>query len=206
MLFSDAINGFPVYRKSKAGITAKEILKLCFAGDLPDKNVCKRVPVGVTESATFIVDLEAVHHKDLTVDDNGFYGAHSSPTEHFQVFIDGGGKVSAMCRISKPDPESESAAYDHFVIRRQYSWPRSDKNFRRMIAKVEHGGKFLRFAIVQYTVNMTPDEAKLLFSQTKRHSGTQVRTKPSVLERVRQLAIRSALRRLLITFKRKQGA
>ena len=143
--------------------------------------MCKRVPVDVTESATFIVDLEAVHHKDLTVDDNGFYGAHSSPTEHFQVFIDGRGKVSAMCRISKPDPESESAvftAYDHFVIRRQYSWPRSDKNFRRMIAKVEHGGKFLRFAIVQYTVNMTPDEAKLLFSQTKRHSGTQVRTKP----------------------------
>lgn len=45
----------------------------------------------------------------------------------------------------------------------------------------------MRFAIVQYTVNMTPDEAKLLFSQTKRHSGTQVRTKPSVLERVRQL-------------------
>ena len=84
-----------------------------------------------------------------------------------------------MCRISKPDLESKSevfTAYDHFVIRRQYSWPRSDKNFRRMIAKVEHGGKFLRFAIVQYTVNMTPDEAKLLFSQTKCHSGTQVRT------------------------------
>ena len=55
-----------------------------------------------------------------------------------------------------------------------------------MIAKVEHEGKFLRFAMVQYTVNMTPDGAKLLFSQTKRHSGTQVRTKPSVLERVRQ--------------------
>lgn len=152
MLFSGAINGFPVYRTSKGGITAKEILELCLDGDLGDKNVCKRVPVGVTESATFILDLEAVHHKDLTVDDNGFYGAHSSPTEHYQVSIDGRGKVSAMCRISKPDPESESAvftAYDHFVIRRQYSWPRSDKNFRRMIAKVEHKGKLLRFAIVQ---------------------------------------------------------
>lgn len=55
-----------------------------------------------------------------------------------------------------------------------------------MIAKVEHKGKWLRFAIVQYTVNMTPDQAKLLFSQTKRHLGTQVRTKPSVLERLRE--------------------
>ena len=48
MLFSGAINGFPVYRRSKAGITAKEILQLCIDGDLPDKNMCKRVPVGVT--------------------------------------------------------------------------------------------------------------------------------------------------------------
>ena len=85
---------------------AKEILELCLDGDLGDKNVCKRVPVGVTESATFILDLEAVHHKDLTVDDNGFYGAHSSPTEHYQVSIDGRGKVSAMCRISKPDQKA----------------------------------------------------------------------------------------------------
>lgn len=38
MLFSGAINGFPVYRRSKVGITAKEILQLCIDGDLPDKN------------------------------------------------------------------------------------------------------------------------------------------------------------------------
>ena len=85
MLFSGAINGFPVYRKSKAGIMAKEILQLCVDGDLPDKNVCKRVPVGVTEN--FIVDLEAVHHKDLTVDDNGFYGAHPAQPSTFRFSL-----------------------------------------------------------------------------------------------------------------------
>ena len=83
-----------------------------------------------------------------------------------------------MTKISKPDTESScevSTAYDHFVIRRQYSWPSDDKNFHRMIAKVEHEGKFLRLAIIQYTVNMTPDEAKLLSCPPKKGKKTPFR-------------------------------
>lgn len=178
-------------------------------GNVPPDKICRKVPAGVAESATFIVDLESVNFKDLTVDDNGFYGAHSSPSEDYQVLLDEQGKVSAITRIDKLDTESRSKllTYDHFVIRRQYSWPRNDKNFRRMIAKVEHEGKFLQFGIVQYTVNMTPDEAKLLFSKpqnSKRPSSAQVRTKPTVLEKVREMARRSAQRRLLATFRTRQ--
>lgn len=33
-----------------------------------------------------------------------------------------------------------------------------------MIAKVEHEDKFLRLAVMQYTVEMTPQEAKMLLS------------------------------------------
>lgn len=47
----------------------------------------------------------------------------------------------------------------------QYSWPRKEKkNFRRIIAKVEQVEKFLQFAIVQYTINLSSDEAKMLFA------------------------------------------
>ena len=74
-----------------------------------------------------------------------------------------------------------------------------------MIAKVEHGGKFLQFAIVQYTVNMTPDEAKLLFSQTKRHLGTQVRSKPSVLERLRQLGDMYSAKKIINHIQKEEG-
>ena len=138
--------------KKKTGMTVKEI-EMCIGGVVPEKKVCRRVPTGVTESAIFIVDLEAVHYKELTVDDNGFYGAPSSPSEHFEVFLDGQGKVRAMTKIFKPETESSCevlTAYDYFVIRRYYSWSSDDKNFRRMVAKVEHEGKFLRLAIIQY--------------------------------------------------------
>ena len=151
-MFSGHINGFPVYKRSKSGITSKEILDICIRGNVLDEKVCTRVPAGITESGIFIVDLQAACYKDLTVDDNGVYGSHSSPSEDFQVFFDDRGNISAVKRIDKNDKETISeiqTSRSHFIVRRQYSWPRKDKNFRRMIAKVEHEEKFLQFAIVQ---------------------------------------------------------
>ena len=162
----------------------------------------------VTESAVFVVDLEAVHYKDLTVDDNG---VHSSPSEDFQVFLDDQGKISAMTRIGRSDSETRSllSAYDHFVIRRQYSWSSKSKDFRRMIAKVEHEDKFLRFAVVQYTVKMTPSEAKLLLSKPygsgRSTSEPHVRTKPSILEGIRKLGDKNSAKQIISQIEKKAG-
>ena len=209
---SGDINGFPVYKRSKSGITSKEILQICIEGSATDTKVCTRVPAGITESSIFTVDLESVHYKDLTVDDNGVYGAHSSPSENFQVFLDEQGRVSDINRKDERDTETRSTpqtSFDHFVIRRQYSWTRKNKNFRRMIAKVEHQGNFLRFAIVQYTVNMTPDEAKAVFAnqgiEKKRSSAPQVRTKPSVLERMREMGNKSSAKQIINKIQKEAG-
>ena len=69
----------------------------------------------------FVEDLEAVQLEDLTVDDNGVYGAHSSPSEHFQVFLDDQGTISGLSRIGRSDSQTKRSlldAYDHFIIRR----------------------------------------------------------------------------------------
>ena len=160
-----------------------------------------------------IVDLEAVHYKDLTVDDNRVYGAHSSPrSEDFQVFLDEQGRVSVINRKDERDTETRSTpqtSFDHFVIRRQYSWTRKNKTFHRMIAKVEHEGKFLRFAIVQYTVNMTPDEAKAVFAnqgiRKKRSSVPQVRMKQSVLERMREMGDKNSAKQIINKIQKEAG-
>ena len=134
---SGKINGFPVYKDTKTGIYSKEIMDICVGQNVPEEKICTRVPTGITESAVFVVDLEAVQFKDLTVDDNGVYGAHSSPSEHFQVSLDDQGKISGLNRIGRSDSETKGSlldAYDHFVIRRQYSWSGNNKDFRRMIA------------------------------------------------------------------------
>ncbi|KAJ7389396.1 hypothetical protein OS493_031926 [Desmophyllum pertusum] len=208
------INGFPVYKRSKSGITSKEILDICIGGNVSDDKVCARVPAGITESGIFIVDLQAVCYKDLTVDDNGVYGSHSSPSEDFQVFFDDLGNISAVEKINKNDKETISeiqTTRSHFIVRKQYSWPGKDKNFRRLIAKVEHEEKFLQFAIVQYTVNMTSDEAKMLFANPEnsrkrgRPSEPKLRTKPSVLWRMREMGSKSSAKQIINNIHREVG-
>ncbi|KAJ7375742.1 hypothetical protein OS493_039175 [Desmophyllum pertusum] len=39
---SSHINGFPVYKRSKSGITSKEILDICIGGNVSDDKVCAR--------------------------------------------------------------------------------------------------------------------------------------------------------------------
>ncbi|KAJ7391193.1 hypothetical protein OS493_019324 [Desmophyllum pertusum] len=211
---SSHINGFPVYKRSKSGITSKEILDICIGGNVSDDKVCARVPAGITESGIFIVDLQAVCYKDLTVDDNGVYGSHSSPSEDFQVFFDDLGNISAVEKINKNDKETISeiqTTRSHFIVRKQYSWPGKDKNFRRLIAKVEHEEKFLQFAIVQYTVNMTSDEAKMLFANPEnsrkrgRPSEPKLRTKPSVLWRMREMGSKSSAKQIINNIHREVG-
>lgn len=167
--FYGSINGFPVYKNVTTGITSEKILKICVNQEVPKEKICSTVPAGVTESAGFVVDLEAVSYKDLTVDGNGVqYGAHSSLSENFQVFLDGQGKISAMTRIGRSNSEAKRSllnAFDLFTIRRQYGWSSQSKDFQHMIAKVEHEDKFLRLAVMQYTVEMTPQEAKMLLSK-----------------------------------------
>ena len=80
-----------------------------------------------------------------------------------------------------------------------------------MIAKVEHEEKFLQFAIVQYTVNMSSDEAKMLFAtpansrKRSRPSVPQVRTKPSVLERMREMGSKSSAKQIINNIQNELG-
>lgn len=69
-----------------------------------------------------------------------------------------------------------------------------------MIAKVEHEDKFLRLAVMQYTVEMTPQEAKMLLSKPYGSSQStwepHVRTKSSVLQEIRKMSHKSSAKRI----------
>lgn len=180
--------------------------------NVPAEKICTRVPTGITESAVFVVDLEAIQLEDLIVDDNGVYGAHSSPSEHFQVFLDNQGKISGLNRIGRSHSETKRSlldAHDHFIIGRQYSWSINNMDFRHMIAKVEHEDDFMRFAVVQYAVKMTPEEAKLILSKPyggcRSSSEPHVRTKPSILEGMRKMGHKSSARQIISEIEKKAG-
>ncbi|KAJ7385957.1 hypothetical protein OS493_012286 [Desmophyllum pertusum] len=67
------INGCPVFRQSKKGLTISEILEICVCEKVQPAYVCRKVPQAVRENAVFVVDIkDAVPHRDLTADDNGY--------------------------------------------------------------------------------------------------------------------------------------
>lgn len=44
------ISGRPVFKVSQRGLSTKEVIDICIAGNFDAKKVCSRVPDGVTES------------------------------------------------------------------------------------------------------------------------------------------------------------
>jgi len=76
-----------------------------------------------------------------------------------------------------------------------------------MIAKVEHDGNFIRFAVVQYAVKMTPGEGKLILSKPyggcQRTSESHVRTKPSILEGIRKMGHKSSAKQIISEIEKK---
>ncbi|KAJ7382626.1 hypothetical protein OS493_033984 [Desmophyllum pertusum] len=150
---------FP-YTKDPKWNYFKEILDICIGGNVSDDKVCARVPAGITESGIFIVDLQAVCYKDLTVDDNGVYGSHSSPSEDFQVFFDDLGNISAVEKINKNDKETIT---------------------KMLFANPENSRKRGR-----------PSEPKL-------------RTKPSVLWRMREMGSKSSAKQIINNIHREVG-
>ena len=188
--YIDKINGCPVFKKMKKGIGLKDILGICLSEKVPEKLICHEVPSAVTESAVFVVNLEKIKIEDLTTDDCGVYGTHSSPSEIVSVRLNDLGQIEDY--LSSRDKDAENVLpVDKFVIKRQYSWHSKSKDFRRTIVQVEHQGQCLRYAIVQYLINCSPEVVHQLFQKPYGNSGKTTsghfRTKPSVLANIKKL-------------------
>lgn len=183
------INGQPVFKVSQKGLSTKEVIDICIAGNFDTKKVCRKVAHGVTESAIFIVDLNIVNEGDLTTDGNGVYARHSCPTEVVRVDFSSESRIK---RVSKRKKGKNPEGSHIFSVKRHYSWHASSDEFCRIITKVHdhRKGELGRYAVIQYKVT---EEAEKLFSRkahgnVKHHKEAFFRTKPSVLPRIKQYA------------------
>ena len=134
----------------------KQILNICVGQNVPRAKICSRVPSMVDRSAVFVIDLSA--------DECGIYGCHSSPSQVVHVHLDDENNVVSFENVEKGEEKtSKYTRQSPFIVRRQYSWHSVTSDYRRLIAKVEHDGKFLQLAVVQYIVN-TNDTSQLFKS------------------------------------------
>ena len=177
----------PVLSRASKGLTLKRVLEICVAGDVPKDYVCAKVPRGIISSAIFVIDLEKVDHRDITVDDNGIYGKHSSPSERVKVKLGDDRKIEEVATLNRGKSGNEDIEEEGelFVVRRQYSWHKASDEFCRIVTKVEHDGSFLRYAIVQYKIGDNYHQLSLAphGNDKKKDEEPHLRTKPSVIEK-----------------------
>ena len=204
------LNGCPVFSHTKKGLKIKQILDICLSENVPEGRVCQNVPTEVKRSAVFVVNLEAVDEMDLTTDDCGIYGSHSSPNEEVDVLLEDRGEVSDFVTLRGRTAEATGSpcpGWERVTVRRQYSWHSQTKDYKRIIIKVVHKEELLRLAIVQYQVNIP--ETDLIFQ--KPHANRQVRiephvrTKPSLLNRMRSMGSNHSLKHAIQELEKKAG-
>ena len=182
-------SGCPVYKRTSRGLELRDILEICLATSLETEKVCKRVPSHVTENAVFVVDLKKVHPKDLTVDDHGIYGAHSSPTIKVKVTFDVNNSIKSFHRVTPSEVSNEHNGQDEskvFIVRKHYSWHKS-LGISRIVTKIQAEEQLLRFAIIQYKVSAERNEIQSSHGNSKKLKEPYFRTRPSVLDQVRHL-------------------
>lgn len=185
----------------------KEILQICVGQKVPQKKICSRVPSMVDQSAVFVVDLSAVDYKDLPADDCGIYGRHFTPSESVHVHLDEDDNVVGFQKVRKGDKTTKSKRTESpYIVRRQYSWHSVTDEFRQIIVKVEHEGKFLRLAVVQYIVNTSDTSATFKRPYGNSNSSDlHQQTKPSVLAKIRKIGSTGSAKHIISQIESEAG-
>ena len=98
----------PVYSTTPFGYQAEKLAK-CLLTPNYDK-VCHVQPLGITKSASFVVDIDDVEFPDLKADDMGVWKTNGTKKTHFRVLPSG--------RIWVTSTKGATPKSSHYVLTR----------------------------------------------------------------------------------------
>ena len=122
-----------VFSRVTSGYGFDQLIEILMTSSIDKSKICVIRPCGVSENATFVVDLDAVWFIDLKSDDLGSWNATGTKSTFFRITKSG-------IRISDKKPSKEASRMHHVLTRRYYV--HSTYNlFHRLIADVT--GEFM---------------------------------------------------------------
>ena len=116
----------PVYSRVTSGYHIGELVNILLKSD--NKEICTVQPLGVSENAAFIVDVEIVDLGDLKADDLGSWHPTGTKKSYFRFSQSGVLKISEKC------PQGSLSQY--YVLTRRYYIHKSYDKFHRQIADI----------------------------------------------------------------------
>ena len=116
----------PIYSRITSGYPIGTIVTTLLNSDLNRREVCHVQPLGVSENATFIIDVDSVNFEDLKADDLGSWTTTGTKTCYFRF------SSSGDLRISYKRSSSSSNTY-HTLTRRYYVHSCYDRFHRQIV-------------------------------------------------------------------------
>ena len=96
-----------------SGYAFDQLIEILMNSSIDASKICTVRPCGVSENATFVVDLDVVRFTDLKSDDLGSWNATGTKSTFFRITESG-------IRISDRKPSKESSGLYHMLTRRYY--------------------------------------------------------------------------------------
>ena len=129
----------PIFSTVSTGYPASELANILMAKNIDIQRVCRIQPLGVTKTATFVVDLDDVLFGDLKADDLGTWNAKGTKSTHFTMSPNG------VVRIASGRP-SRSMKSSYYTLTRRYYTHGTYKLFRRIVIDIR--GMFIVYSLI----------------------------------------------------------
>ena len=119
----------PVYERPPQKYTAERIVKILLDPNIDRNKICKRRPILVEESSTYVVDLDLLQDpEDVKKDNFGVWKYSGSHTIKFESRITEDG----VLEIGR-STFSSSKGWEKFSLRRLHSTHPTNSKFRRLL-------------------------------------------------------------------------
>ena len=94
---------------------ASELANILMAKNIDLQRICHIQPLGVTKTATFVVDLDDVLFSDLKADDLGTWNANGTKSRYFSM------SPSGVVHIASGKPSRSTRSCYYTLTRRNYT-------------------------------------------------------------------------------------
>jgi len=123
-------HSLPIYASLDSGYPVHMLVDALMTSSMPPERVCTVQPLGVSQNAAFVVDVDEIDFEDLKADDLGSWKGTGTKRTHFRVLSSGAIKYSQK----KPDA---SWSTQYLLLTRRYYVHKSYDKYHRVIADIQ---------------------------------------------------------------------
>jgi len=113
-----------------SGHAVGELIHILLKLNIPEERVCTVQPLGVTENASFVVDIDSVHFEDLEADDLGVWSPTGTKRTFFRFTQSGTLKISQKTT-------SSGGHSDYYTLTRRYYIHKTYPKFHRQLVDIK---------------------------------------------------------------------